>query len=134
MAPVSLDVVVKHTIMPVMANAEPLRIAQRAVEIASDKQASNIVLLDIREIADFADYFVLLSADSARQINALIEDITVSLKSEGIPVNHREGAVQSGWVLLDYGDVLIHVFSPEEREYYRLEQLWREAVPLVHVQ
>ena len=123
-----------HTIMPVMANEDPLQIAQRAVEIASDKQASNVVLLDIRGIADFADYFVLLSADSTRQINALIEDITLSLKSEGIPVNHREGTVQSGWVLLDYGDVLIHVFSPEEREYYRLEELWREAVPLVHVQ
>ena len=120
--------------MPVMANAESLHIAQRAVEIASDKQASNIVLLDIREIADFADYFVLLSADNTRQINALIEDITLALKGEGIPVNHREGTVQSGWVLLDYGDVLIHVFSPDEREYYRLEQLWREAVPLVHVQ
>lgn len=120
--------------MLVMANEDPLRIAQRAVEIASDKQASNVVLLDIRGIADFADYFVLLSADSTRQINALIEDITLTLKSEGIPVNHREGAVQSGWVLLDYGDVLIHVFSPEEREYYRLEELWRAAVPLVHVQ
>ena len=117
-----------------MVNAEPLHIAQRAVEIASDKQASNIVLLDIRELADFADYFVLLSADNTRQINALIEDITLAIKGEGIPVNHREGTVQSGWVLLDYGDVLIHVFSSDEREYYRLEQLWREAVPLLHVQ
>lgn len=120
--------------MLVMANAEPLQIAQRAVELASDKQASNIVLLDIRAIADFADYFVLLSADNPRQINALIEDITLALKTEGITVNHREGVVQSGWVLLDYGDVLIHVFSPEQRDHYRLEDLWREAVPLVHVQ
>ncbi len=120
--------------MPLMANAEPLQIAQRAVELASDKQASNIILLDIRGLADFADYFVLLSADNTRQINALIEDITLALKTEGITVNHREGAVQSGWVLLDYGDVLIHVFSPEQRDHYRLEDLWREAVPLVHVQ
>ena len=117
-----------------MANQDPLHVAQRAVEIASDKLASNVVLLDIRGIADFADYFVLLSADSARQINALVEDITLALKREGMPVNHREGTAQSGWVLLDYGDVLIHVFSPEEREYYRLEELWRGAVPLVHVQ
>lgn len=117
-----------------MESAGPLKLARRAVEIASDKQASNIVLLDIRGIADFADYFVLLSGDNTRQINALIEDITVELKREGTPVTHREGTVQSGWVLLDYGDVLIHVFSPEEREYYRLEELWRDAVPLVHVQ
>ena len=120
--------------MPLMENAGPLKLAQRAVEIASDKQASNIVLLDIRGIADFADYFVLLSGDNTRQINALIEDITVELKREGMPVTHREGTVQSGWVLLDYGDVLIHVFSPEERQYYRLEELWRDAVPLLHVQ
>ena len=117
-----------------MVDAGPLRIAQRAVEIASDKQAANIILLDIRGVTEFADYFVLLSADNARQINALVEDITLELKSEGVLLGHREGTVQSGWVLLDYGGVLVHVFSPEEREYYRLEELWRDAVPLVHVQ
>ena len=129
-----LDGIALHTIMQGMINTEPLQIAQRAVEIASDKQASNIILLDIRAIADFADYFVLLSADNSRQINALVEDITLSLKGEGITVGHREGTMQSGWVLLDYGDVVIHVFSPEERQYYRLEELWRQAVPLIHVQ
>ena len=129
-----LDGIALHTIMQGMINIEPLQIAQRAVEIASDKQASNIILLDIRAIADFADYFVLLSADNSRQINALVEDITLSLKGEGVTVSHREGTMQSGWVLLDYGDVVIHVFSPEERQYYRLEELWRQAVPLIHVQ
>ena len=92
------------------------------------------MLLDIRGIAHFADYFVLLSADNSRQISALVEDITLSLKGDGITVSHREGTIQSGWVLLDYGHVVIHVFAPEERQYYRLEELWRAAVPLVHVQ
>lgn len=117
-----------------MPNTDPISIAQRAVEIASDMQATNIVLLDIKDIASFADYFVVLSADSMRQINALVEDINLQLKKEGIPIGHKEGTSESGWVLLDYGNVLIHVFSPAEREYYRLEELWNEAIPLVQVQ
>jgi ribosome-associated protein len=117
-----------------MPNIEPLEIAQRAVEIASDKQATDIILLDIQGVATFADYFVLLSADSMRQINALVDDIALHLKMEDIHIGHKEGTAEGGWVLLDYGDVLIHVFSPEEREYYRLEELWREAIPLVQVQ
>ena len=117
-----------------MPDTEPLQIAQRAVEIASDMQATDIILLDIQGVASFADYFVLLSADNMRQINALVDDIALQLKNEGIHIGHKEGTSESGWVLLDYGDVIIHVFSPEEREYYRLEELWREAIPLVQVQ
>jgi ribosome-associated protein len=117
-----------------MPISESLKIAQRAVEIASDKQASDIILLDIQSIASFADYFVLLSADNMRLINSLVEDIALQLKLEGVNIMHKEGTVESGWVLLDYGDVLIHVFSPEERDYYRLEELWKEATPLVQVQ
>jgi ribosome-associated protein len=117
-----------------MPNIGPLEVAQRAVEIASDKQATDIILLDIQGVATFADYFVLLSADSMRQINALVEDIALQLKTEDIHIGHKEGTPEGGWVLLDYGDVLIHVFSPEEREYYRLEELWKEAIPLVQVQ
>ena len=120
--------------MLVMPISRPLQIAQRAVGIASDKQASNIILLDIQGIATFADYFVLLSAESTRQINAVVEDITHELKNEGVQLGHREGTVESGWVLLDYGDVLIHVFSLEERDYYQLEEFWKEAIPLVQVQ
>jgi ribosome-associated protein len=117
-----------------MPISESLKIAQRAVEIASDKQASDIILLDIQSIASFVDYFVLLSADNMRLINSLVEDIALQLKLEGVNIMHKEGTVESGWVLLDYGDVLIHVFSPEERDYYRLEELWKEATPLVQVQ
>ena len=117
-----------------MPNNDPINIAQRAVEIASDMQATNIVLLDIKDIASFADYFVVLSADNMRQINALVDDINLQLKKEGIHIGHKEGTPESGWVLLDYGNVLIHIFSPVEREYYRLEELWNEATPLVQVQ
>ena len=117
-----------------MPTQEPLQIAQRTVEIASDKQATDIILLDIQGIASFADYFVVLSADSMRQINALVDDITLQLKTEGTQIGHKEGTSESGWVLLDYGDLVIHIFSPEEREYYRLEELWKDATPLVQVQ
>ena len=117
-----------------MPNNDPINIAQRAVEVASDMQATNIVLLDIKDIASFADYFVVLSADNMRQINALVDDINLQLKKEGINIGHKEGTPESGWVLLDYGNVLIHIFSPVEREYYRLEELWNEAIPLVQVQ
>jgi len=117
-----------------MPNTDPIKIAQRAVEIASDMQATNIILLDIKNMASFTDYFVMLSADSIRLINALVSDIILQLKKEGIHIDHKEGTSESGWVLLDYGNVLIHIFSPEEREYYRLEELWNEAIPLLQVQ
>lgn len=117
-----------------MPTTEPIKIAQRAVELASDMQATNIILLDIREMASFADYFVVLSADNMRLINALVGDIILQLKKEGILLGHKEGTSESGWILLDYGNVIIHIFSPEEREYYRLEELWNEAIPLLQVQ
>ena len=117
-----------------MRNTDPIQIAQRAVELASDMQATNIISLDIKEIASFADYFVVLSADNMRLINALVSDIILQLKKEGILLGHKEGTSESGWILLDYGNVLIHIFSPEEREYYHLEELWNEAIPLLQVQ
>jgi ribosome-associated protein len=104
------------------------------VEIASDKQATNIILLDVRDICSFADYFVICTGDNQRQIRSILDDIELSLKREGVPVNHREGAVDSGWLLLDYGDVIVHIFSPEEREYYDLDGLWSQAKPVVRIQ
>ena len=117
-----------------MPHTDPIKIAQRVVEISSDLQATNIILLDITDLASFADYFVVLTADSMRLINALVSDIVLQLKNEDIHIGHKEGTSESGWVLLDYGNVLIHVCSPEEREYYRLEELWNEAIPLLQVQ
>ncbi len=108
--------------------------ARRAVEIASDKQATDIILLDIRGICSFADYFVICSGESSRQINAIYDEIVHSLKKEDMLPHHREGTVDSGWLLLDYGDVIIHIFAPTEREYYQLDQLWSQANPVVRIQ
>jgi ribosome-associated protein len=109
-------------------------VARRVVAAASDKQAVDIVLLDSRGICSFADYFVVCSGESSRQIDAIYEEIAHSLKREGILPHHREGTVDSGWLLLDYGDVVVHIFAPAERDYYQLDQLWSQAEPVVRIQ
>jgi len=113
---------------------ETSEIARAAVAAAADKQATDIVLLDVRDICSFADYFVLSSAESGRQINAVTEEIEEVLKRGGTRPVHREGAADSGWVLLDYGDVIIHTFAPFERQFYNLEDYWSAARTLVRIQ
>jgi ribosome-associated protein len=108
--------------------------ARKAVEAASDKQASDIVLLDIRGLCSFADYFVLCSAESERQLEAIREGIEASLDKEGTHLLHREGDAASGWLLLDYGDLIIHIFSTQQRGFYQLDEVWAKAVPLLVVQ
>lgn len=109
-------------------------IARLAVDVASDKQASDIVLLDLRGVSDFADYFVILTAETARQIDSLVEEIERALERSGASVYHREGSPQSGWMLLDFGDVIIHLFGPEEREFYNLEGAWARAAEVLRIQ
>ncbi len=104
------------------------------VEAASDKQAIDIVLLDAREVCSFTDYFVICSGDSDRQIKTIYEETEHILKREGILPHHHEGAVDSGWLLLDFGDVIVHIFAPSEREYYQLDKLWSRASTVVRVQ
>ncbi len=108
--------------------------ARKAVEAASDKQASDTVLLDVRKVCSFADYFVICSGDTSRQIEAIREEIGHRLKKEGILPHHAEGTLDSGWLLFDYGDVIVHIFAPFEREYYQLDKLWSWAIPVVRVQ
>ncbi|MFC1957948.1 ribosome silencing factor [Chloroflexota bacterium] len=113
---------------------EGLEVARRVVEAVSDKQASDIVLLDARGACSFADYFVICSGESERQIKAIYEEVEHILKKEGVLPHHREGTLDSGWFLLDFGDVIVHIFAPFEREYYRLDALWGEAIPVVRIQ
>ena len=104
------------------------------VEAASDKQASDIVLLDVREICSFADYFVICSGESERQMKAIYDEVEHVLKKEGLLPHHREGTLDSGWLLFDFGDVVVHIFAPFEREYYQLDELWSQAIPVVRIQ
>jgi ribosome-associated protein len=109
-------------------------IARKTVEAASSKQAADIVLLDTRDVCSFADYFMFCSGESERQVQAIYDEIEHVLKQEGILPNHAEGTVDSGWLLLDFGSVIVHIFAPAQREYYQLDSLWSQAVPLIRVQ
>jgi ribosome-associated protein len=104
------------------------------VDLAEDKQAHDIVLLDIRTQSTIADYFVICSGDNDRQIKAIIEHIDETIQREFGLNPKMEGTSESGWIVLDYGDIVAHVFGAAQREYYRLERLWSKAPPLVVVQ
>lgn len=104
------------------------------VEAAGDKQATDIVLLDTRGVCGFADYFVICSGQSERQLKAIGEEIGHTLKKAGILPRHWEGTIDSGWLLVDFGDVIVHIFAPPQRDYYQLDKLWDKAIPLVRIQ
>jgi len=113
---------------------DPAQLAKTAVDAASDKKASDIMLLDIRDVTAFADYFVICSGNNPRQIQAIADTIDEELGKQGARLFHREGVAETGWVLLDFGDVIVHIFGAKEREYYRLERLWSEAKTVVYLQ
>jgi len=100
-----------------------------------DRQASDIVLLDIRPVSLITDYFVIATGETRRQITAVVESVIEKVQElKGQKPLATEGTAESGWVILDYGGVVVHIFAPEERAYYNLEQLWREAPLVVRVQ
>jgi len=92
------------------------------------------VLLDARGVCSFADYFMLCSGESSKQIEAIRDEIGHVLKKEGILPHHYEGTVDSGRLLIDFSDVIVHIFAPLEREHYQLDQLWSQATPIVRIQ
>jgi ribosome-associated protein len=114
--------------------ATPLEVARRIVDVAADRQAEDILLLDISQHASFADYFVICNGTSDRQVKAIVDNVIEELEREGEHALHVEGSPTSGWVLIDFGAVIVHVFAPEERQYYRLERLWQEAPTILRVQ
>jgi len=109
-------------------------LAHAVVNAAADKKASDILVLDLRPVALIADYFVLCDGQSARQLRGISEGIVEALKVSGERPLRVEGTPESGWMLLDYGAVIAHVFSPELRTYYDLESLWKEAPIVVRMQ
>jgi ribosome-associated protein len=111
-----------------------LEMARRVVALAEDKKASDIVLLDVGALTSLADYFVICSGSSERQLASIADGIAEGLKSDGVLPLGREGAAGAHWVLLDFGAVIVHVFAPPERDYYQLERLWADAPTLLRVQ
>ena len=113
---------------------EGAELARRAADELSEKQADAIVVLDIGEIAGFADYFVIATAQSPRQFEALAETLEHDLPREGARRPRREGTTESGWLLFDYGDVIVHLFGEAERQYYNLERLWAQGKQLLRIE
>jgi ribosome-associated protein len=113
---------------------EPNELAHAIFDAAADKKASDILMLDLRPVALIADYFVLCNGQSARQVRGIADGILESLRELEERPLHVEGTPESGWVLLDFGSVIAHVFSPELRAYYALESLWRKAPVVVRMQ
>ena len=106
----------------------PERIASAIADLAADRKALDIVQLDLRGMVGYADYFLICTGRSDRQVRAIHDAIHAGMKSAfGLLPGRVEGLPESRWVLLDYLDVVVHVFTPETREFYRLEQLWGEA-------
>lgn len=118
--------------MPEAAQAHdtlsPEALVERIAEIASDKKAIDIRILDVRGVVGYTDYFVICSGNTERQTKAIHDGIHQELKAEqGLLPRRVEGDREARWVLMDYLDAVIHIFTPQAREFYRLEQLWGEA-------
>jgi ribosome-associated protein len=98
-----------------------------AIQASIDKKASNIVVLDLRKIASFTDYFVICTARASRQVQAIADEVEEQLRKQNSRTSHIEGYQAAEWVLMDYGDFVVHIFAESAREFYNLERLWRDA-------
>ncbi|HZJ56734.1 MAG TPA: ribosome silencing factor [Clostridia bacterium] len=112
--------------MPLNSKRTALKIA----EILRDKKAQDVTVLDIHSLTIIADYFIIASGRSESQVKALYEEVEDQMKKEGLESRHRDGQKGNRWVVLDYGDVILHVFHHEEREFYGLERLWADGISL----
>ena len=119
------------TIEPPEGVLDPADLAQYIAALLDDKKATNIMVLDIRKVSIIADYFVIATGNSERQVKALGREIDTQLSKRDIRPYHQEGVLQGRWILLDYSEVIVHLFTPSEREFYRLERLWSNAQTVV---
>jgi ribosome-associated protein len=106
---------------------ESRELAVAAARAAATKQASGVVILDVRELIVITDHFVIASGSTERQVKTIVEEVQKALRTRGVRPVRTEGEVEARWVLLDYVDVVVHVFAEMERDYYDLERLWRDA-------
>lgn len=114
---------------------ESIALARYITDQLTDKKGEDIVLLDLREVTLIADYFVICSGSSERQLKTLVNTVTENVKKDHqILPHHVEGKTESGWVLIDFGDTIVHIFAPAARDYYDLEGFWQEAPVLVKIQ
>ena len=112
---------------------ESITLANNIAELIFNKKGYDVRILNLKEVASFADYFVICSADSDTQVKAIADEIDKTLKDGGLKSWHKEGYRALNWVLLDYIDVVVHIFKREMREFYNLEKLWGDA-PVIEVE
>lgn len=106
----------------------PFELARIAAAAADEKKAEDIVLLDLEDLSDVCDYFLICSADNTRMLSSIVDEVEEKVKKNtGLSPLSHEGRAGASWVLLDYGSVVVHVFLPDTRDYYRLERLWGDA-------
>lgn len=103
---------------------EMVRIAYNAL---SDKKGEDIKIIDITGISVLADYFIIANGNSDSQVNALVDNVEEELHKAGYPLRQREGHASGSWVLLDFGDIIVHVFDKENRLFYDLERIWKDG-------
>ncbi|MGE5682253.1 MAG: ribosome silencing factor [Bacillota bacterium] len=110
---------------------EPIEFAYKITDLIFNKKGSDVKILDLRKLTSIADYFVICSADSDTQVKAIADEVDKELSKAGIKCYHKEGLTALNWVLLDYFDVIVHIFKKEARSYYNLEKLWGDAPSIV---
>jgi ribosome-associated protein len=111
-----------------MTVAESRKLADRIAELAADKLAVDVVVIDLHDVIGYTDFFVICSGNTERQTKAIHDGIHQGMKQDdGLLPRRVEGLSEARWILMDYLDVIVHVFTPDARDYYRLEQLWGEA-------
>ena len=106
---------------------ESREFADQITELIFNKKGYDVLIMDLRNLASFTDYFIICSADSEVQVKAVADEIDKDLRDKGIKCWHREGYLGLTWVLLDYVDVVVHIFKKDAREFYSLEKLWRDT-------
>lgn len=110
---------------------DSLKFAKKIANIVLSKKGTDIKILDLRKLSGISDYFLICSADSDRQVKAIADEVDKMLSEEGIKCIHREGFESLNWVILDYFDVIVHVFKNEIRQFYGLEKLWGDAPVII---
>lgn len=108
-------------------------IARKIVDAALNKQASNILLLDLKGVCTFADYFVICTGESERQLQAICNEIDEILAALHLPLRRYQGTPDSGWLILDLDSIVVHVFLPEQRAFYALEDMWKNAATVLKI-
>jgi ribosome-associated protein len=119
----------------VLETIDSVELAHQVLDAIADKMGANTVMLDIRSVTLIGDFFVISSGESERQVRAIVEGVRLQIKKDLQVIPLRiEGIASSGWMLMDYGSVIVHVFSPAIRDYYQLESLWSDAPVVVKIQ